>query len=380
MATVLILGGGFGGVAAAVSLSKLLTPDDDIVLVDKRDAFYFGFRKTWAFLGSATMEDGMRPLKALERLGIDVRLGTIESIDPSTLSAVVDGERIAANAMVVALGAEAKPQSMPGLTQYGLNFYDPLNIESEAARLAAFEGGRVAIVLPSTPYPCAPAPFEAALLLKEYFLAKSVDADIHVYSPKSMSLPVIGESGCSVLESRLSEEGVSFHPLHTVKSIEEGMVRFETATAPYDLLVGIPNHVCPQIAVDSGLTAGGAWTKVDSRTLETDFAGVYAIGDMVSIPLADGKKALPKAGVFAEAHAKAAAERIAATLKGDSPSAKYDGTGYCFLEIGTGRAMLVKGDFLAEPSPDVQLSEPTPEHYQAKLDFEKSRLAAWFPE
>jgi sulfide:quinone oxidoreductase len=290
----------------------------------------------------------------------------------------VDGEHLEADAMIVALGAQAKPESMPGLSQYGLNFYDPLNIESEAARLAAFEGGRVAIVLPNSPYPCAPAPFETALLLGDYFKAKAVEAEIHVYSPKPMSLPVIGESGCSVLEERLSQEGITFHPLYSVESIEKGKVRFETATAAYDLLIGIPGHVCPKIVVDSGLTDGGAWAKADSRTLETDFPEVYAIGDMVSIPLVDGK-ALPKAGVFAEAHAKVAAERIAASLRGDSPSATYDGAGYCFLEVGNGKAMLVKGDFLAEPHPDVQLTEPAVEHYQAKVDFEHNRLSEWFP-
>ena len=378
MASVLILGGGFGGVAAAVSLSKLLPPDDHITLVDRRESFFFGFRKTWAFLGTAALEEGMRPLKALDRYGIEVRQSAIESVDPSTRSAVVDGQRITADAMIVALGAQAKPQSMPGLTEYGLNFYDPLNIETEATKLAAFEGGRLAIVLPNTPYPCAPAPFEAALLLREYFRAKSVEAEIHVYSPKPMSLPVIGESGCAVLEGRLTDEGISFHPSHSVESIEEGKVKFETATAAYDLLIGIPGFVCPQIVIDSGLTNGGAWAKVDSRTLETDFPDVYAIGDVVSIPLADGKKVLPKAGVFAEAHAQVAAERIAANLRGDSPSAIYDGTGYCFLEVGNGKAMLVKGNFLAEPHADVQLSEPASEHYQAKLDFEKRRLSDWF--
>ncbi len=378
MASVLILGGGFGGVAAAVSLSRQLAPDDEITLVDRRDSFFFGFRKTWAFLRTAPMSEGMRPLKALEHHGISVRQGTIESIDPGTRSAMVDGERLAADAMIVALGAQAKPESMPGLSQHGLNFYEPLNIEAEAARLAAFEGGRVAIVLPNSPYPCAPAPFETALLLGDYFKAKAVEADIHVYSPKPISLPVIGESGCSVLEERLSHEGITFHPLHSVESIEKRKVRFETATAAYDLLIGIPGHVCPKIVVDSGLTDGGAWAKADSRTLETDFPGVYAIGDMISIPLVDGK-ALPKAGVFAEAHAKVAAERIAANLRGESPSAKYDGAGYCFLEVGNGKAMLVKGDFLAEPHADVQLTEPAVEHYQAKVDFEQDRLSDWFP-
>ena len=378
MANILILGAGFGGVAAAVSLSERLTSNEQITLVDRRESFFFGFRKTWAFLGTATLADGMRPLKALERHGIEVRQGTIESIDPGTRSAVVDGERLDSEAMIVALGAEARPENMPGLTEHGLNFFDPLNIEPAAARLAAFDGGRVAIVLPNSPYPCPPAPYETALLLKEYFSAKSVEAEIHVYSPKPMSLPVLGETSCLVLEGRLSEKGIVFHPMHTVERIEDHKVRFESTADPYDLLIGIPGHVCPQVIVDSGLTNGGAWVKVDSRTLETGHDGVYAVGDVVSIPLADGKP-LPKAGVFAEAQAKVAAARIASRLTGEAPTAAYDGSGYCFLEVGHKEAMLVSGNFLAAPHADVQLAEPAAEHFEAKIELERSRLSEWFP-
>ncbi|MCH7610846.1 MAG: NAD(P)/FAD-dependent oxidoreductase [Chloroflexi bacterium] len=379
MARVLVLGGGFGGVAAAFSLSKQLTKEDRITLVDRQDFFYFGFRKTWAFLRSSPIGEGMRPLKSLAAHGIEVRRGRIESIDPGSRSAVVDGERLDSDAMIVALGAQWKPETMPGLAEYGLNFYDGLSLDHTAYELAEFKGGRVAIVIPSQPYPCGPAPYEAALLLREYFAAKSVEAEIHVYSPKPMSLPVVGESGCSVLEGSLSEAAIVFHPMHTVERIEEHKVRFETTVEPYDLLIGIPGHVCPQVVIDSGLTDGGAWAKVDPRTLETDYEGVYAIGDVVSITLADGKP-LPKAGVFAEAHAKVAADRIVARLRGETPTATYDGTGYCFLEVGDGKAMLVHGNFLAEPRPDVQLAEPAAKHLEAKMELERSRLLEWFPD
>ncbi|MCH8095313.1 MAG: NAD(P)/FAD-dependent oxidoreductase, partial [Chloroflexi bacterium] len=84
--------------------------------------------------------------------------------------------------------------------------------------------------------------------------------------------------------------------------------------------------------------------------------------------------------VFAEAHAKVAADRIVARLRGETPTATYDGTGYCFLEVGDGKAMLVHGNFLAEPRPDVQLAEPAAKHLEAKMELERSRLLEWFPE
>ena len=379
MAHVLILGGGFGGVAAGVELRKLLSPQDRITLVDRRDQFYFGFRKTWTLLGETTLAAGQRPLKSLERLGITVRQGSVDAIDAEAKAALIDGARVEADALVVALGAHSHPDAVPGFREHGLNLYDGPGLAVAAERLRRFPGGRVAVVILGIPYPCPPAPFELALLLREYFGRKGVQAVIDVFTPQPMSLPVLGQTGCAVVEGRLEASQVGFHPNHTPLSIESGAIHFKTARVAFDLMIGIPGHLCPPVAQVSGLAGDGESVKVDPRTLATGHPGVYALGDMVSIPLANGKR-LPQAGVFAEAQAKVAAARIAAELAGRVPQATYDGAGYCFLEVGGGEAMLVQGNFLAAPEPEVRILEPAPEHLQAKRELERSRLADWFGE
>ena len=379
MAQVLILGGGFGGVAAGVELRKLLSPSDRITLVDRREQFYFGFRKTWALLGETTVAAGQRPLKSLERLGITVRHGTVDAIDPEAKAALIDGARVEADALVVALGAQSHPDGVPGFREHGLNLYDGPGLATAAERLRQFSGGRVAVVILGIPYPCPPAPFELALLLVEYFDRKGIEAVVDVFTPQPMSLPVLGQTGCAVVESRLEASHVGFHPNHTPVSIDSDAIRFKTARVAFDLMIGVPGHLCPSVARVSGLAGDGEWVKVDPWTLATSYSGVYALGDMVSIPLANGKR-LPQAGVFAEAQAKVVAARIAAELAGQVSQATYDGTGFCFLEVGGGAAMLVQGNFLAAPEPEVRILEPAPEHLQAKRELERSRLADWFGE
>ena len=61
---------------------------------------------------------------------------------------------------------------------------------------------------------------------------------------------------------------------------------------PYDLFLGVPKHRAPDVVRDSGMTEEG-YVPVDSRTLETAFPGVYAVGDVATV-------GVPKAGVFAE--------------------------------------------------------------------------------
>jgi sulfide:quinone oxidoreductase len=128
---------------------------------------------------------------------------------------------------------------------------------------------------------------------------------------------------------------------------------------------------------ESGLVGDSGWVSVNPRTLETQFSGVYAIGDVVQVAMANGKP-LPKAGVFAEAMGETVAERIAATFKGQEPDATFKGEGGCYLEVGGGQAMMVKGQFLTEPEPEIMLTDASAQYLQEKQSFETQRLQSWF--
>ncbi|MDT7885144.1 MAG: FAD-dependent oxidoreductase [Thermoflexus sp.] len=377
MRRVLILGGGFGGVATAHALRRRLPPEDEIVVVERRPYFMLGLRKTWALVGRGTLEEGRRPLQALERFGIRVLPGTITAIDPANRAVEVDGRRWEGDAMVVALGAELAPEAIPGFREHALNVYDPQEIPRAMEAVRAFRGGQVMIGIFGAPYKCPPAPYEMAFLLQDFFEARGVRARISVFTPQPMSLPVLGAAGCSVLEGRLAERGIDFLPNHKATAVEAGAVVFGERRRPFDLLLGIPPHRCPEVVVRSGLTDGGAWVRVHPRTLETRFAGVYAIGDITEILLPNGMP-LPKAGVFAEAEGEVVAERIAAVFAGREPEASFSGEGFCYLELGRGEAMLVRGRFLVEPAPEIEITEPSPNYLEEKKRFEAERLRTWF--
>jgi sulfide:quinone oxidoreductase len=89
-------------------------------------------------------------------------------------------------------------------------------------------------------------------------------------------------------------------------------------------------------------------------------------------------KPLPKAGIFAEAMGETVAERIAATFAGQEPEVAFQGEGGCYLEVGSGQAMMVKGHFLAVPEPEVALTEASPQYLEEKRSFETQRLQTWF--
>src|SRR5512142_2879808 len=132
MKRVLILGGGFGGIATARRLKQKLDEQDEVILVDRRDYFMVGFRKTWALVGQSTLEAGQRPLDSLTRLGIRVIRDQITKIDPQGGRTYIGDQQFSAEALIVALGAELAPEAIPGFQQYALNVYDPNDIPRAA--------------------------------------------------------------------------------------------------------------------------------------------------------------------------------------------------------------------------------------------------------
>jgi sulfide:quinone oxidoreductase len=139
---------------------------------------------------------------------------------------------------------------------------------------------------------------------------------------------------------------------------------------PYDLFVGVPIHRAPAVVAESGLAVNG-WVAVDRETLVTPFPDVYAVGDVVGIPMA-------KAGVFAENAAGVVADNIIARLRGEPVERRYEGEGNCYLEFGGGRVAKVEANFLGGPAPTAQLVGPSEELAADKRAFASERRERWF--
>ena len=171
-----------------------------------------------------------------------------------------------------------------------------------------------------------------------------------------------------------------YHPDHQITSVDvnaKKLVFANGAEADFDVLAYVPPHRPPRVIGDSGLAGDTGWVAVDRHTLETRFAGVYAIGDVVSIPLKLGRP-LPKAGVFAHAQAKVVAANIVAAIKNRADKKQFSGHGECFIEIGDGKAGFGGGDFYAEPKPVITIHPPSRRWHIAKVLFEKLWLFTKF--
>lgn len=380
--TVLILGGGVGGVVAANRLRQRLPCDHRVLLVDRERDHVFQPSLLWLAVGDRAPERIQRPLERLRRKGIEVITGEIAALDPAARTIRVDGREVVGDAIIVALGADLAPDAIPGLAAAGHNLYTLQGAIALRDALADLHGGRVVVLTGAPAYKCPAAPYEAAMLVEAAMRrrGKRNDFQLDLYAAEPGPMGVAGPLVSAAVRDVVESKGIRYHPSHQVTAVDPAARRLtfaNGATAAFDLLAYVPPHRAPAVVRAANLIDESGWIPVNRETFETPFPGVYAIGDVTTVPLTMGKP-LPKAGVFAHGEAEVVAANIVWQWTGRGARRTFRGEGQCFLETGDGRAGLGAGNFYGEPAPVVTLHRPSWWWHWGKVLFERRWLRQWF--
>jgi sulfide:quinone oxidoreductase len=370
---VVVLGAGFGGLELTTMLSEALGDEVEVTLIDKSDWFVFGYSKLDVMFGRTTLDAVSLPYSEIVKPGVRFTRETVTAIDPDARRVTTDAGAYEADVLVVALGADYDFDATPGLAESN-EFYSVAGAQRLSELLPDFKQGRAIIGVCGAPFKCPPAPSETALLLHDYLLTRGVRQDCEITFVLPLGTPVPPSPDTSrALEAAFSERDIAFVPGRRVSSVDSSRcvaVLDDGSELPYDLFLGVPKHRAPHVVIDSGMTEDG-FVPVSSKTLETRFPGVYAVGDVTTA-------GVPKAGVFAEGAARVVAASVIASIRGGEQPAPYDGIGICYIEFGAGRIGRVQVDFLSGPKPTGTFGEPSAALAADKQHFGSSRRARWF--
>jgi len=255
---IVVLGAGFGGLELSTTLSEMLGEDAQVTLIDKSDAFVFGFSKLDLMFRAAAPESVRMYYRDIAKPGVRVLRETIAAIDPEARTVVTDAGTHAADVLVIALGADYDMDSTPGLAEAGNEFYSVAGAERLAGIIPSFSSGHAVIGICGAPFKCPPAPSECALMLDDELTARGVRGacEISIVMPLGTPVPPSPETFRRWNESlRLATfKLLSGRRVAALERSRSVAVLDDDSELPFDLFLGVPKHRAPDVVIASGRT------------------------------------------------------------------------------------------------------------------------------
>ncbi|HSN90237.1 MAG TPA: FAD-dependent oxidoreductase, partial [Anaeromyxobacteraceae bacterium] len=288
--TALVLGGGFGGLEAAIQLRRRKF---EVTLVSNRPRLFVYPTSIWVVTGERRLDQVTLDLADLARRhGFAFRTGTVQSIDAAGRAAVVDGERLAADHLVVAMGGDKlRPKgaehthTICGAPEQTERLRDAL-----AARLAR-GSGRIAMGFGGNPKdpsavrggPAFELMFNVDTLLRRRGLRDRFE--LTFFAPMASPGARMGEKAVGAIQGMFGRLGIGMRFGKKISSFEPGGVGFEDGSRlEADLVVFVPAGEGHAVVKASALPRNEAgFVKIDGGCAVPGFPGVWAVGDAAAL-------------------------------------------------------------------------------------------------
>jgi sulfide:quinone oxidoreductase len=349
---ILIVGGGTGGTVLANRLAEKLASEIDsgdvrvTMVTDNEDHVY---KPTFLYVpfGKKTTEDARRPVRELVDRRVDITYDRVTEVDTDAKQlTLADGQPLRYDHLTLAMGVELVPDEVPGLQEGGHHFYGAEGAEQLRDALAEFTEGHLVLSVIGVPHMCPAAPVEFTLMADDWLRKRGVREDVDITYTYPIQRAHGIQSVADWATNQFDERDIAVETFFNADEVdpdEQVLHTMEGNELDFDLLVGIPPHTGSDLVTEAGLGDGG-WVDVDKQTLEATAAeDVYAIGDVADVPTS-------KAGSVAHYEAGVVADRIASSVRGQVPTATYEGKTVCFIEAGMDEATFIEFNYGDEPA------------------------------
>lgn len=331
---VVIVGGGWGGLAAARHL-RALAPELDVTLIERNAAFWScPLSNKWLvgqIDGALLTHDYQAAARAF---GYRFVQAEVSAIDRDRRQVASSAGTFPYDWLVLAAGirhdyaawfGDDRASAAQARAQYSAAWTPGGEFAALRAKLDSFRGGDLLMTLPPAPFRCQPAPYERAALLAGWFEARGIPGRIVILDPN----PPFQEFQ-RIYRDRFPQR-IAYHAQTAVVGIDlqRRLARTEFDDYPFDDAILMPPQQAGDLAWQAGLIGrDGAgkptgWAAVDPLTFAARAdANIFMIGDMIDrVSVLFGH--YPKTGQMAARQGRIAARQIAARARGETAATEF---------------------------------------------------------
>lgn len=341
MARVVILGAGFGGLAVAYRLKKLVRNNGDITVVSDSDKYFYRPSLPYVALGNKSLNNLFVPLpQAMSMRDIEFVKSRVYQISPTNNTVETDSGNFKYDCLAVAVGSEIAFDEITGAKEYGYVLCEANCIMNLRTAIENFKGGAIAIILTqNNPFELMDIGFTFALdhLLRRRGLRNNTQ--LRYFTPNSYLLPHLGERSRNVFAQVFRKKSIETYTAMKLIEVKKDSVLFNgNKEFSSHLSVLVPPYRGRQVVAQSGLANDRGYISTDHTMRSLRNENVYAIGDAVCF---DG----PKSGRRAMLQGKVAGENIAAHILGHQNTVRFEERDVkCIIEMGGSEAAYIRSD------------------------------------
>lgn len=382
---VLVLGGNFGGLTAALAVKRELHGDVDVTVLSDRDYFLFNPSLIWLPFGKRTSRDiTFKVGPTFETAGVEFVVDAAARIDPAAhLVRTASGAAYPYDYLVISTGTRNAPETVEGLLENSetITTLDTAIHTGEAWK--RFLDAPTDIVIGATQgASCFGAAYEflfnTSYQLRKAGLKKRVKLTYVTAEPFLGHFGIGGlPHGETLLGMFLKKENIEARTNVSMACVEDGaVVTAEGDKIPFGFSMIVPPFVGQDfLRGTDGLTNAGGFIEVRDTYQTHGWDDIYAVGlaAAVQVPWTTPTPVgVPKTGFPTERMAHVAAKNIAAQIRGETPAEAEsfaDIPAICIMDAGN-NGVLILADKMLPPRKHGVLV-PGPQNHAFKLAFEK---------